>query len=223
VNADASPRKAHPARAERVPRAGWDRARAGRPRRVRRIPPGVSLLGGDGEAAERRRVLRHPYRDAEGRPVARAPVEVETVRSSPDHDHRPEVRARNPRLKHAVGSRDRPALVCSEGGADEPSRGVLPEAVTDPSSRDPGPEVAQAGPRVDRGPVTGPGETSDKRAQSRHVEAHGEGDFLSRNGRERVRDRAPDPGGSSDPPRRRGPRAAPERERHRPGKERAHR
>src|SRR5712691_5412451 len=64
---DADPRRAepHPARAERVSRTRRDRLLSMCPGRVRRIPPRVSPLDDDLEAAERSWVDRLPGRDLE--------------------------------------------------------------------------------------------------------------------------------------------------------------
>src|SRR5947209_8913486 len=95
VDADPGSREAHPARSERIAEARWDRLLARRPGRVRRKPPRITGLDHDLPAAERGRVARLAGGDAEPTDVAHALVEVEMVRAAADHDHRPEVLARD--------------------------------------------------------------------------------------------------------------------------------
>src|ERR671936_2037798 len=117
---DPDPRggEAHPARAEGVARAGRDRLLALRPRRARRVPPGIPPLDDDLEAPERRWINALAGRDGEDAPGSHAVVEIELVRAAADHDHGSEAPLRQGSPHTLVGEAERAAPESAEGGGD---------------------------------------------------------------------------------------------------------
>src|SRR4029079_18482414 len=152
VDSDSRGREAHPASAERVARARRNRARAGRPRGVGRIPPRVSLLRDDRELPGRSRVDRLPDRDAEARPEAhvRALVEVETMRPAADDDHRLEVRASHLGLHGAVPDGHWPTRVRPDRLFQDPARWALADDVAVQRLREMRAQVAETDVRIAR-------------------------------------------------------------------------
>ncbi len=100
---DARRAQPHPARAERVARAGRDGLEPLRPGVLgRRVPPRVPPLDDDLEMAQRRRVDRLSGGDREDPHEADALVEVEAVGAAVDHDHRRRLAPRRPGASAAV-------------------------------------------------------------------------------------------------------------------------
>src|SRR5438093_6727880 len=110
VDADARRRESHPACAERVARARWNRLLARRPGRVRRQPPRVQLLVDDAENPGRRRVHGLTGRHAELPHQLRAPVVAQLVGATPNDDDGTELDDRPRRLEHLHGNADAPYL-----------------------------------------------------------------------------------------------------------------
>ena len=122
VQADARRRDAHPARAERVARAGRHGLLARGPGRVRRIPPGVALLLDDLEArrpasgtatARRRRRASRSF-------SPRLRVERDAVQRAVDDERGRQRARRHGGLDDLRRQRDRPAIGLPQRRGDRP-------------------------------------------------------------------------------------------------------
>src|SRR4029453_15169347 len=143
---------------------------------MRRIPPRVSPLDDDLEAAEGRRILTLSRSDREEAPVLRPAVEQEAVRAAPDHDHRAEVLACHRWTHDCRHELDPLALPVRKREVDVAYREALVQLEAGSLCRQPWPEVAQRELRVDRGaiePVPKPrGEVRDRPVHDRDAERH---------------------------------------------------
>ena len=170
------------------PGPGRDRLCAGGPGRLRRVPPRVAPLDHDRPAPERRRVGGLARGHAEGAPEPHADVEVEPVRSAPDHDHRADGPRRHLRQQRPDPELDGIAAVRHERVEDRRQCGHAAERPALLLAVDPGPQAAQGEGPVDRLAVVLLRQRGNVRLRLRPVELHAELDVRSWRGCECIVD-----------------------------------